>query len=202
LVISSYENSSEMQIIILGAGAWGTALAVSACQNTGGQHRVSLGARDAAQAAALHAQRVNTRYLPGVVLPPQLHVFTGLPVTLDVDVVVIATPMAGLRGMLQQLKGCKAPLVWLCKGFEPAVEGSFGLLAHEIQAQIAPDLIAGVLSGPSFAQEVALGKPTALVAASQHAAVRDTLVAAFHSPTLRVYANDDIVVCVTVFSWV
>jgi len=182
-----------MQITILGAGAWGTALAVSACQNTGAQHRVSLGARDAAQAVALRDQRVNARYLPGVALPPQLDVFTGLPATLDVDVVVIATPMAGLRGMLQQLQGCKVPVVWLCKGFESASEGGFGLLAHEIQARVAPDLIAGVLSGPSFAQEVALGKPTALVAASPHAAVRDALVEAFHSPTLRVYANDDIV---------
>jgi len=182
-----------MQIAILGAGAWGTALAVSACQNKGARHRVSLGARDAAQAAALRDQRVNARYLPGVALPPQLDVFTGLPGTLNIDVVVIATPMAGLRGMLQQLQACQAPVVWLCKGFEPAFEGGFGLLAHEIQARVAPDLIAGVLSGPSFAQEVALGKPTALVAASQHAAVRDVLVSAFHSPALRVYANDDIV---------
>ena len=70
---------------------------------------------------------------------------------------------------------------------------AFGLLAHEIQAEVAPGLLAGVLSGPSFAQEVAQGQPTALVAASPHAAVRDALVAAFHGPTLRVYANDDIV---------
>jgi len=182
-----------MQITILGAGAWGTALAVSACHNTGAQHRVSLGARDAAQAEALRDQRVNTRYLPGVALSLELDIFTGQPATQNADLVVIATPMAGLRSMLQQLQRCKAPVVWLCKGFEPAFEGGFGLLAHEIQALVAPDLIAGVLSGPSFAQEVALGKPTALVAASPHAAVRDALVAAFHSPTLRVYANDDIV---------
>ena len=182
-----------MQITILGAGAWGTALAVSACQNTSARHGVSLGARDAVQAAALNAQRVNARYLPGVALPSQLDIFTGQPTTQNVDLVIVATPMAGLRSMLQQLQGCKAPVVWLCKGFEPAFEGGFGLLAHEIQARVAPDLIAGVLSGPSFAQEVALGKPTALVAASQHAAVRDALAAAFHSLTLRVYANDDIV---------
>jgi glycerol-3-phosphate dehydrogenase (NAD(P)+) len=87
-------------------------------------------------------------------------------------------------------------VAWLCKGFEavaPTDSGSFGLLAHEVCAQVAPDLIAGVLSGPSFAQEVARGQPTALVAASRHALVRDALVAAFHSPSLRVYANDDIV---------
>lgn len=68
-----------------------------------------------------------------------------------------------------------------------------GLLGHEIQAVVAPDLMAGVLSGPSFAQEVAQGRPTALVAASLHTQLRDALVAAFHGPTLRVYANDDIV---------
>ena len=66
-------------------------------------------------------------------------------------------------------------------------------MGHEIQALVAPGLQAGVLSGPSFAQEVAQGKPTALVAASGHAAVRNALVQAFHSPTLRVYANDDVV---------
>ena len=68
-----------------------------------------------------------------------------------------------------------------------------GLLAHEIQAQVAPELMAGVLSGPSFALEVARGLPTALVAASTHDAVRQALVAAFHSPSLRVYASDDMV---------
>jgi glycerol-3-phosphate dehydrogenase (NAD(P)+) len=66
-------------------------------------------------------------------------------------------------------------------------------MAHEICAQVAPDLLAGVLSGPSFAREVALGQPTALVAASGHAAVRDALVAAFHQPALRVYASADMV---------
>ena len=108
--------------------------------------------------------------------------------------VVVATPMAALRGMLGALHGCTAPVAWLCKGFEAALaEGAPGLLAHEVHAQVAPGLRAGVLSGPSFAQEVALAQPTALVAASEHADVRDTLVRAFHSPSLRVYANDDIV---------
>lgn len=113
------------------------------------------------------------------------------------DLVIVATPMAALRGMLLALRGCTAPVAWLCKGFEAVPAGansaSFGLLAHEVQAQVAPDLIAGVFSGPSFAQEVALGQPTALVAASAHAAVRDALVKAFHSPSVRVYANEDIV---------
>jgi glycerol-3-phosphate dehydrogenase (NAD(P)+) len=110
------------------------------------------------------------------------------------DLVIVATPMAGLRGMLAHVSDCPAPVAWLCKGFESATaSASWGLLAHEIQAQVAPGLQAGVLSGPSFALEVARGQPTALVAASAHEPVRSALVTAFHSPTVRVYANDDIV---------
>ena len=154
----------------------------------------------------MQAQRVNANYLPGVALPPSLSV--GLmpapasperhqAIVAGVDLVIIGTPMVGLRGLLTQLQTCQAPVAWLCKGFEavPAPAGlkTFGLLAHEIQAQAAPDLIAGSLSGPSFAQEVANAQPTALVAASPHALVREALVNAFHSPSLRVYANEDII---------
>lgn len=187
-----------MKIIVLGAGAWGSAVAMSAAQHPAG-HAVTLWARDAAQAQSMRAQAQNARYLPGIALPPCLSVVDGdfralLP---GADLVIVATPMAALRGMLLALRGCTAPVAWLCKGFEAVPAGansaSFGLLAHEVQAQVAPDLIAGVFSGPSFAQEVALGQPTALVAASAHAAVRDALVKAFHSPSVRVYANEDIV---------
>ena len=187
-----------MKIIVLGAGAWGTALALSAASQPVSAHEVTLWARDAAQAAALQATRENARYLPGIALPAALRVGSGplaaLPgLAAGFDLVIVATPMAGLRGMLGALRGCRAPVAWLCKGFEAPGHAPFGLLAHEVRAQVAPDLIAGVLSGPSFAQEVARGQPTALVAASAHAVVRDALVAAFHSATLRVYANDDIV---------
>ena len=187
-----------MKIIVLGAGAWGSAVAMSAAQHPAG-HAVTLWARDAAQAQSMRAQAQNARYLPGIALPPSLSVVDGdfralLP---GADLVIVATPMAALRGMLLALRGCTAPVAWLCKGFEAVPAGansaSFGLLAHEVQAQVAPDLIAGIVSGPSFAQEVALGQPTALVAASAHAAVRDALVKAFHSPSVRVYANEDIV---------
>ena len=187
-----------MKIIVLGAGAWGTAVAMSAALHPAG-HAVTLWARDAAQAAQMQTQRHNARYLPGITLPPSLTLAHGDFAALwtGADLVIVATPMAALRGMLQALHGCAAPVAWLCKGFEAVPAGadpaSFGLLAHEIQAQIAPDLIAGVFSGPSFAQEVALGQPTALVAASPHVQVRDALVSAFHSPSVRVYANEDIV---------
>ncbi|MCW5649242.1 MAG: NAD(P)-dependent glycerol-3-phosphate dehydrogenase [Ramlibacter sp.] len=183
-----------MKIIVIGAGAWGTALAVSAAP----RHAVTLWARDPSQATALAADRENTRYLPGVALPQGVGV-SGEPVASLRDLVqahdlaVVATPMAGLRGTLLALQGCGVPLAWLCKGFESPQAGADGLLAHEILAQVAPDLAAGALSGPSFAQEVAHGQPSALVAASGHAAVREALVQAFHGPSLRVYANDDLV---------
>lgn len=187
-----------MKIIVLGAGAWGTALALSAASNPLARHAVTLWARDAAQARSMQAQRENARYLAGVALPPAL-LISALPLDqLDqlvagADLLIVATPMAGLRGMLTHLRGCRMPLAWLCKGFEAAHPGELGLLAHEVQAQVAPELMAGVLSGPSFALEVARGQPAALVAASAHEAVRCALVTAFHSPTLRVYANDDLV---------
>jgi len=186
-----------MKIVVIGAGAWGTALAVSAAGHRRANHDVTLWARDAAQAAALQAVRENRRYLPEVALPASLQVLgPSVPVgalAADAELVVLATPMAGLRGLLLQLADCRVPLAWLCKGFEPGVAGSAGLMAHEIQSQVAPAVLAGALSGPSFALEVARGQPTALVAASPHLAVRQALVAAFHGPTLRVYANDDLV---------
>ncbi|MEY4138122.1 MAG: hypothetical protein RLZZ371_304 [Pseudomonadota bacterium] len=186
-----------MKIIVLGAGAWGTALAASAA-NQSDTHAVTLWGRDAVQVGLLQAQRENQRYLPGVTLPTGLAYSAApqselLALTATADLVVVATPMAVLRQILTLLAACTAPVVWVCKGFEAPVGGDIGLLAHEVQAQVAPRLKAGVLSGPSFALEVARGQPTALVAASAHESVRQALVAAFHSPTLRVYANDDLV---------
>jgi glycerol-3-phosphate dehydrogenase (NAD(P)+) len=161
-------------------------------------HQVTLWARRAEQTAALARLRENQRYLPGVGLPSALR-FCSAPISSltqllqSSDLVVVATPMSALRPMLSALAACPHPVVWLCKGFEAPVDQGLGLLGHEIQALVAPDLQAGVLSGPSFAQEVAANQPTALVAASAHAAVRQALVDAFHSPAMRVYANDDIV---------
>jgi glycerol-3-phosphate dehydrogenase (NAD(P)+) len=178
-----------MKIIVIGAGAWGTALAVSAAP----RHAVTLWARDAAQAKALQTSRVNSAYLPGISLPASLQVRTGAAASVPSlaaqhDLVVIATPLSGLREWLTHLAQVHKPVAWLCKGFEQK-----GLLAHEVCSQAAPGLVAGVLSGPSFAQEVARAQPTALVAASQHAVVRDALVEAFHTSSLRVYAGDDMV---------
>jgi glycerol-3-phosphate dehydrogenase (NAD(P)+) len=182
-----------MKIMVFGAGAWGTALGVIASS----RHEVTLWARDPAQARALQSERENRRYLPGIALPPELAVtadpFEQLgPRLAMADLVMIATPMAGLRDMLGRLRDHAGPVAWLCKGLEAPVAGGYGLLGHEIKAEVAPQLSGGVLSGPSFAQEVAQGRPTALVAASERANVREALVAAFHGPSLRVYANDDL----------
>ena len=190
-----------MNIFVLGAGAWGSALAINAAQASSA-NQVTLWARDAAQSATMQGSYSNPRYLPGIAFPPTLKFASGSLASLAAQLaqqhlLVVATPMAGLREMLgelhTQLQGSTLPVVWLCKGFEAASAGSFGLLGHEIQAQAACGLQAGVLSGPSFAQEVALCQPTALVAASSHAPVREALVQAFHNPSLRVYASDDVV---------
>jgi glycerol-3-phosphate dehydrogenase (NAD(P)+) len=179
-----------MKITVFGAGAWGTSLAVAAAA----RHEVTLWSRDAAQAQVLATARENRRYLPGVALPASLAISHEpvRPAAAGAELAIIATPMAGLRQMLQQLQGRRGPVAWLCKGFEAPVGGNDGLLGHEVKAQVAPALQAGVLSGPSFAQEVARGQPTALVAASDDASVREALVAAFHGGKLRVYANDDL----------
>lgn len=181
-----------MKIAVLGAGAWGTALAVNASRHHAG-HQVTLWARDAAQVAQLGAARVNTRYLPGVPLPASLALHHGplAPLCAAQDLLVIATPMAGLRGMLADLVPSRVPLAWLCKGFEAEA----GLLGHEIHHAVSAPGHAGfgVLSGPSFAQEVAAGQPTALVAASADPVLREWLVRAFHGPALRIYSSDDVV---------
>ena len=185
-----------MKITVLGAGAWGSALAVATSRTP--HHIVTLWARDSRQQRAMQSERQNPRYLPGVALTEALRISqlqgnylrTHLATQ---DLVVIGTPMAGLREVLAMVSDIKAPVAWLCKGFEAASANSGrGLLGHEIQMQIAPALQTGVLSGPSFAMEVALGQPTALVAASVHGSVRSAMVEAFHGPHLRVYASDDV----------
>ena len=183
----------SLRITFIGAGAWGTALAIAACRLPG--HReVRLHVRDAQQAGQMRSARVNARYLPDLPLPPTLQIVQGPLSELATDasakdLFIVATPMAGLRQTLCALAAVPSSVAWLCKGFEAGT----GLMPHEVQAEVAPGLRTGALSGPSFAQEVAGGQPAALVAASSDAGVREALVAAFHGPALRVYANDDIV---------
>jgi len=174
-----------MKISVLGAGAWGTALAIQAAE----RHEVLLWARDADAVAAMRAARRNERYLPEAALPAALQLSADLTAAIAharEGLIIIATPMAALRGMLAALPA-GARCLWLCKGFEAGT----GLLGHEIAREAAPALTVGILSGPSFAQEVALGQPTALVAASFDAALAQAAVEAFHSERLRVYTSAD-----------
>ena len=176
-----------MKITVLGAGAWGTALAASAAA----RHDTCLWARDAAQAARLGTERCNERYLPGFALPGALRLSPDFDAALahagSEGLLVIATPTAGLREMLARCASSSAGIVWLSKGFEA---GS-GALGHEIAREVAPGARVGVLSGPSFAIEVARGQPTALVAASADPSLRQQAAAAFHSDALRIYTSGD-----------
>lgn len=179
-----------MRISVLGAGAWGTALAASLA----GRHDTRLWARDAALAEAIKADGRNERYLPGIALPASLSCTPALADALahasasaEGGLVVIATPMAGLREMLVQAATAGVGIWWLCKGFEAGT----GRLGHEIAREVAPNARVGVLSGPSFAMEVARGQPTALVAASLDEALREQAIAAFHSDALRIYTSAD-----------
>ena len=113
-----------MKIIVIGAGAWGTAMAVSAARNPLG-HQVVLWARDGTQAEQMAQARENARYLPGIPLPRELAVRGGdvadlLQSAPRADLVIVATPVAGLRATLGLLQGVRVPVGWLCKGFEPA----------------------------------------------------------------------------------
>lgn len=187
-----------MNILVIGAGAWGTAMAISAATHPD-KRSVRLWARDEAQAQQMQAERANSRYLAGIAFPDALQVVSGdvMAQVQEADLVVLGTPMAALRQWLIRLQDCRSPVVWLCKGFEAvaadAPAGSHGLMAHEVCQQVAPQLRSGALSGPSFAAEVARQQPTALVAASAHKDVGELLVSAFHGEAMRVYANEDIV---------
>jgi glycerol-3-phosphate dehydrogenase (NAD(P)+) len=175
-----------MKIAVLGAGAWGTALAASAA----GRHDVLLWARDPVQAQSMRATRRNERYLAGVPLPEALRICGALEdahAHAAQGLAVVATPTSGLRATLRGLQR-GTPTLWLSKGFEA---GS-GALGHEVARDERPHDPAGVLSGPSFAIEVARGQPTALVAASADPALCAIAVEAFHGDAMRIYTSSDI----------
>lgn len=178
-----------MNIAILGAGAWGTALAISLA----GQHAVTLWARDAAQAAAMNAARRNRRYLPEADFPAGLSVSADLRATLaGAELLIIAVPVSALRATLQALTAHAEPpaVIWLCKGFEAGT----ARLPHQIVREILPAAIpCGVLSGPSFAQEVARGLPTALTLAAADAGFAQKMAQALHHARLRLYSSTDVV---------
>lgn len=180
-----------MNITILGAGAWGTALAMSLAE----RHDVVLWGRDAALMQDAEKNRVNAAYLPGFLLPD------GLSLTADFSAAVthvgkdglllVASSLAGLRPLVERLKPYPIPnIVWLCKGFEETTN----LLPDQIVYEILNrDIPVGALSGPSFAQEVARGLPCALTIASYSAPLRERVVLAVHGPSMRIYTTDDLI---------
>jgi glycerol-3-phosphate dehydrogenase (NAD(P)+) len=178
-----------MKISVLGAGAWGTALAISLAP----RHQVTLWARDAELAAAMQASRSNQRYLPDMPLPPALQLTADMDAAIsDAELLIVATPVAALRGILQRIAASPVaiPVVWLCKGFEAQTSQ----LPHQIVAETLPaQFPRAVLSGPSFAQEVARGLPTAMTLASNDIAFAQRTAQALHHSRLRIYSSADVV---------
>ena len=178
-----------MNITVLGAGAWGTALALAWTAN----HRVTLWTRDPEHAQAMRTEQENRAFLPGFKLPATCQVTADFAAAVrDAALVVVATPVAGLRGTVTQLAalGATAPVVWVCKGFEAGT----GLLPHQVVGRIlGATYRCGTLTGPSFAQEVARGQPTAVTFAARDAVFAEETARVLHAARLRVYAHDDLV---------
>ena len=169
------------RVAVLGAGAWGTAIAAVLSARL----EVVLWARDPAQAERLAASRRNERYLPGIELPDSLGIASQFEKAIEgAALILAATPVAGLRDLARRLPP-DAALVWLCKGFE---EGT-GSLPHEL----VPQARCGALSGPSFAEEVARGLPCALTLASRDEGFAREAAALLHGGRLRVYYSADVV---------
>jgi glycerol-3-phosphate dehydrogenase (NAD(P)+) len=176
-----------VNIAILGAGAWGTALGIALSE----RHAVTLWARDPAQRAELARGR-RCRYLREVSLPAAVAVADDAPAAIRAaDLVIVATPTAGLRGALELVRdvGTGSPVVWVCKGFEQAS----AMLPHQVVAEaLRADAPCGALSGPSFALEVARGLPTALTLAAADAGLAESIARELHQRRLRVYFSDDV----------
>jgi glycerol-3-phosphate dehydrogenase (NAD(P)+) len=175
-----------MHITILGAGAWGTAIAVS----LSARHQTVLWGNIAEECRAIAADRCNQRYLPGIEVPVRIEIETEFDAAVAAaELVLVATPTAALREMLVRLAPLQKPVVWLCKGFEP----ERAMLPHQIAAEVLPaGSRCGALSGPSFALEVARGLPAALTLASADAGFCTATARALNGPRLRVYFSNDI----------
>jgi glycerol-3-phosphate dehydrogenase (NAD(P)+) len=190
------------RVAVLGAGSWGTALAAAAAR----KRPTVLWARQAAQAAAMATSHENARYLPGVSLPAALEITADLDAALahaagagGTPLLILGVPVAGLESLCTALAerlpslGCPAyHVVWTCKGFDEAR----GRLPHEVARDVLsglPSVSMGVLSGPSFAREVAQGLPVGLTVASADTRLCEAATAALHGGAVRVYAGADVV---------
>lgn len=176
-----------MSVTVLGAGAFGTGLALSLAQKTD----VSLWSRSSSHVAEMHGARQNMSRLEGFGFPASLGVTAQLPLPDAKGTILLAVPMQQLRGFLQEsgpaLKG--KTLVACCKGMELGT----GLGPLEVIHDILPNAAAALLTGPSFAQDIASGLPTALVLACTNPEIGRGLQQELSTPTLRLYTTTDVV---------
>jgi glycerol-3-phosphate dehydrogenase (NAD(P)+) len=190
-----------MKVTLLGAGAWGTAMAAQAARHLQ-EDDVCLWSRSKQQLEDIQGCSENRAYLSGIKLPEKLKYeekfSTAIKRLSSNDLLVIATPMSGLSEIITQvLKTAEHPLniIWLCKGLEPIT----ALLPHQVverENKMHSHGIAhsyGVLSGPSFAREVGAGMPCALTIASKSTKLCEVVQTAFHHGNMRVYSSDDLV---------
>lgn len=180
-----------MNITVLGAGAWGTALAIHFANQ---HHRVRLWARDAEHVHVLQQDRTNTRYLSNVAFPNSLTPVLDLQAALhQTELILIVTPVSGLRPTLEKIKPLitnELPIMTACKGFETDT----GLLPHQVVSEVLPQQKhIALLSGPSFAQELAQQLPCAVTLAAKDQAWIQNLCLSLNSPVLRLYASTDVV---------
>jgi len=176
-------------ITVLGAGSWGTALAALCARH--GQRTVLWG-RSVATIDAINQRRENPQYLPGVVLPEAVHATTDLAAAVArCDLVLVAVPSHAYAETLRALAPLRPPtagVAWATKGFEP---GS-GRFLHEVAGEVlGADVPLAVVTGPSFAREVAAGLPTALTVHAEDARFAQTVAAALHGPAFRAYTGED-----------
>jgi glycerol-3-phosphate dehydrogenase (NAD(P)+) len=178
-----------MRIAVLGAGSWGTALASLLARN--GHHTVLWG-RNAEQVRSINDSHENTRYLPGISLPGQLKASTDLPATVrDAELILVVTPSHAFSETIHQLAPhlkAGVGVSWATKGFEP---GS-GRFLHEVAAEmLGGEVPLAVITGPSFAKEVAQGLPTAVTVHSEEPDFAQQVAEALHGPAFRAYTGND-----------
>lgn len=178
------------RITVLGAGSWGTALALQVIR---AGHKATLWGRDAEHIEVTASTRENTRYLPGIALPGSLRADADLNRALSAaDGIVVATPSSTFSGFVNAIAALSSrpALVWACKGLEP---GS-GRLLHEIAIEsLGDDHPMAVATGPSFAREVAAGLPTAITVAARSLETAEALSGWFRSDAFRTYTSDDLI---------
>jgi glycerol-3-phosphate dehydrogenase (NAD(P)+) len=178
------------RIGVFGAGSWGTALAILLARNG---HHVALWGRDPERIERMRAEGCNSYYLPQVSFPPGLNLTAVLDEALrGVELALVVVPSEAFRGFLRDLRSAIAPgvpVVWATKGLEPAS----GKLLHQVGREELDVRPTAVISGPTFAREVAAGMPTAITAASESAELAGRLAALLHGQTFRVYTSSDVV---------